>query len=181
MQPRLSLCLLALLLIPCFAENPDRTTPPERPRGPVMRRPVFLPRAGMIFAATILRVERVPVKRPNEIATIAITCRVDRAIRGVRAGRTVTLREWAGLWIDGPRYAPGQRLMLLLYAPSRLGLTSPISGMNGRLVIDDRGRVHVSPPQGKYLEQAGLRSRPATTIPLDEFVRDLRQAAGREQ
>jgi len=71
--------------------------------------------------------------------------------------------------------------MLLLYAPSALGLTSPIAGPNGRLVIDDRDRVHVSPPQSKYLERAGLLSRPATTIPLDEFVRDLRQAAGRVQ
>jgi hypothetical protein len=77
----------------------------------------------------------------------------------------------------GPRYRIGQRLMLFLYAPSALGLTSPEGGRLGQFAVDRDGRVVLSLGQ-----QQAIRVLPKPVhldihrpIPLREFTRAVRR------
>ncbi len=97
--------------------------------------------SGYIFAGTVIAVQRVSANGANEVATIRITFRVEQAIRGVRTGQMLVIREWAGLWESGQRYRRGERVLLFLYRPSKLGLTSPVGGLLGRFAIDSNGQV----------------------------------------
>jgi hypothetical protein len=97
--------------------------------------------SGYIFAGTVTAVGHVSATGPNELATMRITFRVEQAIRGVRAGQTLVIREWCGLWESGQRYRRGERVLLFLYRPSKLGLTSAVGGPLGRFVIDSNGQV----------------------------------------
>jgi hypothetical protein len=97
--------------------------------------------SGRIFAGTVIKVERVDLSPASSIATTQITFRVDEAIRGVRQGQIVRVHEWAGLWQTGECYRVGERVLLFLYPPSKLGLTSPVGGTIGRLQIDRNRRV----------------------------------------
>ena len=76
--------------------------------------------------------------------TVAITFHVERAIRGVRPGQNLTIRQWIGLWASGQRYRVGEHVLLLLYPPSKLGLTSSVAGPMGRFAIDPLGRILLS-------------------------------------
>jgi hypothetical protein len=94
-----------------------------------------------IFDGTVLSVEPVPRNESDSAATIQITFRVEQAVRGTRLGQVLTIREWAGLWNSGERYHPGERLLLFLYSPSKLGLTSPVGGPSGRFAVDSHGNA----------------------------------------
>jgi hypothetical protein len=97
--------------------------------------------SGYIFAGIVTAVERVAPARPHEVASMRISFRVEHAIRGVRTGETLVIREWAGLWESGERYHRGERVLLFLYRPSKLGLTSPVGGPLGRFPLDSDGWV----------------------------------------
>jgi hypothetical protein len=75
---------------------------------------------------------------------VAITFHIENAIRGTAAGETLTISQWIGLWSGGQRYRVGERVLLFLYPPSKLGLTSSIGGGMGRFTIDPWGRVLLS-------------------------------------
>jgi hypothetical protein len=94
-----------------------------------------------IFDGTVLSVGRVVESGSDTVPTVQITFRVERAIRGTRNGQVLTIREWAGLWDSGDRYRAGERLLLFLYNPSKLGLTSPVGGPLGRFAVDSGGNV----------------------------------------
>jgi hypothetical protein len=96
--------------------------------------------SGYIFDGTVLSVQAAQADA-NEVATVQITLRIEQAMRGTRAGQILTIREWAGLWNSGQRYHPGERLLLFLYSPSSLGLTSPVGGASGRFAVDSGGSV----------------------------------------
>ena len=96
--------------------------------------------SGYIFDGTVLSVQAVP-NDDHDLATMQITFRVEQAIRGTRAGQILTIREWAGLWNSGERYHVGERLLLFLYSPSTLGLTSPVGGAAGRFAVDSGGNA----------------------------------------
>ena len=66
-------------------------------------------------------------------------------MRGASAGQNLTIHEWAGLWNRGERYRVGERVLLFLYSPSRLGLTSPVAGPIGRFAIKDKGEILLTP------------------------------------
>src|ERR1700758_722084 len=103
-----------------------------------------LPRAaGTIFMGTVMSVRRIPATQENELETMQIVFRVDNAIRGAQRGAHLAVREWMGLWPSGERYQVGERVLLFLYPPSRLGLNSPVGGPEGRFAVDDKGRVLV--------------------------------------
>jgi hypothetical protein len=94
--------------------------------------------AGMIFSGTVLSVEASPTK-DQALPTIQIKLRVERAIAGVEAGQVLTIREWAGAWsMHRPMHA-GKHVLLLLYSPSSLGFTSPVSGALGQIALDTSG------------------------------------------
>jgi len=101
---------------------------------------VLTQNSGYIFDGTVLSVQAVP-NDDHDLATMQITFRVEQAIRGTRAGQILTIREWAGLWNSGERFHPGERLLLFLYSPSTLGLTSPVGGAAGRFAVDSGGNA----------------------------------------
>jgi hypothetical protein len=98
-------------------------------------------KSGYIFDGTVLSVERIAAVAPDSTAAVQITFRIEQAIRGVRNGEVLSIREWAGLWSSGDRYRIGERLLLFLYSPGKLGLTSPVGGPMGRFAVDSRGNV----------------------------------------
>jgi hypothetical protein len=81
--------------------------------------------------------------RPNPACT-TVTFQVENAMRGTFRGRNLTIHEWAGLWTGGERYRLGERVLLFLYSPSKLGLTSPVAGALGKFTMDAQGQVVMS-------------------------------------
>jgi len=159
--------------------------PVARVRPLVPTRPVHTPpglqflanRAGLIFAGTVLSVERIPATQPNQIETVDVRFRVEQPVRGVNSGQTVGIREWGGLWVGRPRYQVGQRLLVFLYPPSKLGLTSPVTGI-GNFAVDRHGWLRPSPTQQQMLEESGLLSRVpirGRRIAVTDFARTLRR------
>jgi hypothetical protein len=118
-----------------------QSSPASRPLSPIYSLSLLTRNSGYIFDGTVLSVEPVAETDPGSVATVQITFRVEQAIRGVRNGQVLAVREWAGLWTSGDRYRPGERLLLFLYKPSKLGLTSPVGGPLGRFPIDSGGNV----------------------------------------
>jgi len=99
--------------------------------------------SGMVFSGVVMQ-----VKRPTSTTgSTQIIFRVENAMRGVRRGQVVTIREWSGLWNNGERYVIGERVLLFLYPKSKLGLTSPVGGKLGRYAVDPAGRVLIGSPQ----------------------------------
>jgi len=173
--------ILTPISLPAFAEQPVRVQKPgmTSPGSLHPQHPPPLARSsGYIFAGTVKSVERV-VPKGNGVATVQINFHVDEAMRGVQTGQTLAIREWAGLWESGERYRPGERVLLFLYPPSKLGLTSPVGGRMGRFRIGPDGRVIIDPgPIGfpaPHPRTAG--PLPGTThFTPREFVRLLRLA-----
>jgi hypothetical protein len=103
--------------------------------------------AGMVFSGTVLDVARQPATKDRPIPLILTRFRVDRAIFGVVPGQVLTVREWAGAWSAHRTMRGGQRMLIFLYPPSRLGLTSPVGGPSGQIMLDSRGEiVHTGVP-----------------------------------
>lgn len=170
---------LTLIPRPAFAEeivqpgtpgpNPHLFPYPHPPH-PLVRNSAY------IFAGTVKSVERTAPKR-NGVATVLVNFHVDEGIRGVRTGQTLAIREWGGLWESGERYRTGERVLLFLYPPSKLGLTSPVGGPSGRFRIGPDGRVIFDPGgPGFPTPPPGIRGplRGPTRISPREFVRFVR-------
>lgn len=104
---------------------------------PTLRRMIH--DSARIFAGTVTGVER--LQAGPGIPTTRVTFRIDEAIRGVRKGQTIEITEWGGLWQAGERYRAGERVILFLHPESRLGLTSPVSGVMGRWSVQRDGKV----------------------------------------
>jgi hypothetical protein len=165
---------LCLTLIPRsgFAEQivvPGSTQPNARevpyPKHPIVRS------SGCIFAGTVQSVQRVA---PNEdsVATVIVSFHVDQGIRGVHTGQTLSVREWAGLWQSGPRYRPGERVLLFLYPVSKLGLTSPVGGELGRFAIGTDGRIPIDPRRVNLRRHASVvHGQGNTRLTPRDFVR----------
>jgi hypothetical protein len=97
--------------------------------------------AGMIFSGTVLGVETQRAGKDRPLPLVLTKFRVDRAIAGVQSGQVLTVREWAGAWPLHRAMRGGLRLLIFLYPPSRLGLTSPVGGPLGQVVLDSRGEI----------------------------------------
>ena len=135
-----NLILLVWLALPLAATEP--TKPPNLQIPP--SRPQLTQKAGYIFSGTVKAIDRLTPKA-NSVAVMQITFHVDQGMRGARTGQTLVIREWSGLWQGEARHRVGERVMLFLYPPSKLGLTSPVGGASGRFEIDTRGRVIIEP------------------------------------
>lgn len=105
-------------------------------------------RAGMIFSGTVLDAglrtsptDRIAQGTPT---AVEINFRVDEAIAGVETGQILKIREWTGAWTMHPPMRSGQHVLIFLYPLSRLGLTSPVLGSMGQIVLDATGK-NVSP------------------------------------
>jgi hypothetical protein len=157
--------------------------------------------AFVIVRGTVLSAGVEPHPQLRGLATVVITLRVEETLKG-RAAATYTFRQY--VWDardrrDGLGYRKGQRMLLLLTAPSPLGLSSPVGleqgrfrierGADGREVaINGRGnaglllnversaaRKGVPLSQGQARMAAEHRSGP---IVLDELRSLIRQLAG---
>jgi len=137
-------------------------------------------KAGYMFSGTVLSVQRVSASKNVAAETVAVTFRVDKGIRGTKTGQTLTIREWAGLWNAGERYRPGEHVFLFLYAPSRLGLTSPVGGDSGRLAIGSGDRVTLPDHMVDEFPIGAKAKRDARqnhTMPLRQFAAAIRRAS----
>jgi hypothetical protein len=109
-------------------------------------------KADIIFAGQVLA-----IRQPGG-GVVEVEFRVDEAIRGCTPGTPYVLREWAGLWAgDSQRYRVGQRLLMLLHAPSAAGMSSPVGGLDGAIPIRQGGMANPStgiatPPQPPYVD-----------------------------
>jgi hypothetical protein len=135
-----------------------------------------LQRSGYVFAGRVLSVRYDAPNAANEVASVRITFRVEQGVRGTRTGSTLTIREWAGLWQGGARYRVGERVVLFLHPPSKLGLTSPVNGDQGRYNVDAQGNVEFGANTGG----AGDPAKPPAAMPLRKFMRTIRQVQAQE-
>jgi len=137
-------------------------------------------KAGYIFSGTVLTIERGRPQAADEVAIVRVTFRVDQAVRGVSSRQILTVREWAGLWDSGDRYSLGEQVLLFLYQPSKLGLTSPVSGSFGRFKLDHRGQILLDAQRLADLQiRAPAALNPSSpkkvTLSSNEIVRAIRQ------
>ncbi|MGA8865401.1 MAG: hypothetical protein WB510_00440 [Candidatus Sulfotelmatobacter sp.] len=154
--------------------------PPQSVSPGVIGLPQMVRAAGFIFSGRVLSIAREPAFGGASPETIALTFHIDRALRGTTTGKDLTIHEWAGAWSAGQRYRIGERVLLFLYPPSKLGLTSCVAGPVGRFSLDSWGRVLLS---GQHL--AAPASDPVlggkSRVSLDAFARAVRDAGGEER
>jgi hypothetical protein len=110
--------------------------------------------------------------------------RVDQAIAGVEQGQILTVHEWAGAATMHRPMRSGQHILIFLYPPSRLGLTSPVGGSRGQIALDPSGKNVAAQ---KPAVATGLRNessvRPRTTgntggvsvLQLERAIRSARE------
>lgn len=158
--------------------SPTSPRPPSRPPMPVSF-PGMARAAGMIFSGTVKGIERKPATGGSAVETVKVTFHVDNAIRGTTPGENLTISQWIGLWASGQRYRVGERVVLFLYPPSKLGLTSSVAGPMGRFNMDSSGRVLLSP-----YHRSAFRTHPALggkpRIRFSDFALAVRQACEEE-
>ena len=161
MYGRSCTCLLAILVLmlapaflsgqsgradsaPAFAVHLPWDTSQSPVAPPGIGFPVIARAAGTIFSGTVISITRRAATEGQAVETVAVTFRVENAIRGAIPGEDLTISQWIGLWSSGQRYRVGERVLLFLYPPSKLGLTSCVARGMGRFPIDSSGRVLLS-------------------------------------
>lgn len=115
--------------------------------------------SGSVFSGTVVQIEHVHVEG-QEPAAVRVKFRVDQAVRGCDTGETITVYEWAGLWMRGDRYRKGQRMVIFLYPASQTGFTSSVAGTAGTYVIGPDGLLRTTPQQvgGLVTQATGLQA-----------------------
>ena len=141
--------------------------------------PVMTRAAGIIFSGTVISIARQPAAAGQAVETVAITFHVENAIRGATPGENLTISQWIGLWSSGQRYRVGERVLLFLYPPSKLRLTSSVAGGMGRFRIDPWGRVLLS---AQHL--SAFRADPVlggkSRVGFSDFARAVKRASEEE-
>jgi len=162
--------------------------PRRYPRAPgTIALPQIVSAAGIIFAGRVISVGRDAGRIEGTAASpfgqaaasTAVTFQVEHAIRGSSTGQNLTIREWSGLWASGERYRVGERVLLFLYSPSRLGLTSPVAGVMGRFAINPQGKIVMNAQNAASLAADPWLSG-KTIVPYADFLQAVRRAGGKE-
>ncbi|MGA8301340.1 MAG: hypothetical protein WB817_17790 [Terriglobales bacterium] len=150
-------------------------------------------RAGIIFSGTLLssrgllRDPSLPANAASSSSFIELRFRIERPIAGVEPGKVLTIREWTGALSRQLPLRPGDHVLLFLYPPSRLGLTSPVGGGRGQVRLDSAGQNIVQPMASSPEElSAGSppiqrATHPSITIPaitVSQLERAIRAARG---
>lgn len=136
--------------------------------------------AGAIFVGTVVAIESAPEPR-RETPIVRVRFHVDRAVAGAHAGQQFTLREWAGAWETHRPMRRGERSLIFLYPPSRLGLSSPVGGALGQVHLDPGGETVTVPPGSQSMRLEGLRRRmtnTATRVSIRQLERAILTARG---
>lgn len=177
----------ATVASPSYPAFTTPLTPNLRPRqfGPPADssfQPLVLQRlvrtAGIIFSGRVTFIGHTTGVRPDPAST-AITFQVEHAIRGAVGGQRLTIHEWAGLWRSGERYHVGEQVLLFLYSPSKLGLTSPVAGDMGRFAMDPQGRIMISALHAATLAEDPMLSG-KTVVPYADFAVAVRRSNGEQ-
>ncbi len=152
------IAMVALLVCPLVLSQVSVDVPAGQPETVVDVLHQFSDQADVIFAGQVLA-----IRRPDN-GVVEIEFRIDHRIRGCTAGTTYMLREWAGLWaVNDQRYRVGQRLLMLLHAPSAAGMSSPIGGLDGAIPIRQGGTADSADssanPQRPYVDLRWLGAR----------------------
>jgi hypothetical protein len=100
-------------------------------------------------------------------------------MRGASPGKNLTIHEWAGLWTSGERYRVGEHVLLFLYPPGKLGLTSPVAGAMGRFATDSQGRIVLNARHVAALADDPILGG-KTVIPYTDFIQAIRRSGGEE-
>jgi hypothetical protein len=168
-----------LIPTPIPVPSPVRPGGPARPVAGTILFPQMARAAGAIFSGTVTKVARRKATRGQTLETVAITFHVERAIRGATPGEEFTISQWIGLWSNGQRYRVGERVLLFLYPPSKLGLTSCVAAPMGRFAVDGAGRVLLT---AQHL--SAFRADPVlggkSRAQFSDFALAVRQASGEE-
>jgi hypothetical protein len=155
---------------------------PVAPANPGLPQDVFqqlVRTAGIIFSGRVVSVGDTASSSGPEHAATSITFQVEHAIRATLPNQSVTIHEWAGLWSRGERYRVGERVLLFLYGPSTLGLTSPVAGPMGRFAVDSQDGIVMSAADiAAFTGNPILRGRPI--VPYVDFVLAVRNAQPEE-
>jgi hypothetical protein len=155
---------------------------PVAPANPGLPQDVFqqlVRTAGIIFSGRVTAIGTAASSPGPEHAATSITFQVDHAIRGTLPNGSVTIHEWAGLWSRGEHYRVGERVLLFLYGPSKLGLTSPVAGPMGRFALDSQDRIVMSAAHiAAFAGNPILRGRPV--VSYVEFALAMRNAQPEE-
>lgn len=196
-------CLSCFCLSSLAAGQSDQVIA-ERVLGPQWKQ--LSRQAGMIFAGTVLAsATQTPtaqtVTSQNAAATAAqavpgttpavqkvqLSFRVDHAIAGVESGQVLTIREWVGASsMQRPTPIPmikGQHILIFLYPPSRLGLTSPVGGSLGQIALDPSGENVAARRSGSTVgvrnesfarPPATVAARNVSVVQLERAIRSAR-------
>jgi hypothetical protein len=135
--------------------------------------------AGIIFSGRVTSIGRILLPSGDGPSSTTVTFQVDRAIRGIPPGQDFTIHEWAGLWNRGERYHVGEHVMLFLYPPSKLGLTSPVAGAMGRFTLDSGGRVLMDAQHSVSFATDPILGK-KTVVRYAEFVVAVRRSSREE-
>ncbi len=140
--------------------------------------------AGVIFSGRVTSIGRIPLPSGDGPAATRITFQVDRAIRGIPPGQDFviqhfTIHEWAGLWNQGERYHVGEHVLLFLYPPSKLGLSSPVAGAMGRFTLDSKGRILIDAQHSASLAMDPILGR-KTVVRYADFAAAVRRSSREE-
>jgi hypothetical protein len=141
--------------------------------------PQLVRAAGIIFSGRVTSVGHNTSSQGLVRAATSVTFQVEQAIRGTSPGQMLTIREWGGLWSSGESYRVGERVVLFLYSPGKLGLTSPVAGAMGRFEMDSPGRVVINPQHIATLAADPILGG-KTTVPYRDFARAVGRAGGEE-
>jgi hypothetical protein len=170
--------VLSALCIAAEAAELPRPIAHPIPAPPVLQ---IINTSGYIFQGTVTQLRWLKPANSEDVATMQITFRVSQGIRGVQAGQMLSVKEWAGLWDSNERYRVGQNVVLFLYRPSKLGLTSPVSGALGKFVVSIGGIIRLDQQQRNFLASEptfgpGIRTR--AEINAKSFANTIRRLAG---
>jgi hypothetical protein len=154
-------------------------------------------KAGTVVVSRVTDVRVAPHPQYQNLPVTYVTLRVAEAWKGAPE-REVTFMQFGNAtdagpgaaksvkgraairFHDLPTYARGQEVLLFLRRPSRAGLTSPVGGNAGKLIIrrdaatgkamiqsQRTGSARVAAPGGEWVSLDSLRRRVAGTVRLE--------------
>jgi len=156
--------------------------PPSLPRRYPVASLVFpqlVRAAGIIFSGQVTSIERAATASGPYRASTTVTFQVERAIRGTSPGQKLTMHEWAGVWTGGERYYVGERVLLFLHSPGKLGLTSLVAGAMGRFAMDFKGNIVMSAQDIVALAADPVLGGKAV-VSYADFAQAVRRSGGEE-
>jgi hypothetical protein len=183
-------CLSVFLSSSAAAQQSDQVIA-ERVLGPQWKQ--LSRRAGMIFAGTVLNGATSTVTTqtavtdradPGATPAVQLSFRVDEAIAGVERGQVLTIHEWAGAWSMHRPMSKGEHILIFLYPPSRLGLTSPVGGSLGQVALDSSGKNIVerkSTAIGVQNTSSAQPRVPVARVSVVQLERAIRSARSEEE